>query len=253
MFEAVDVIIPIHPSDLFNIGRTQFTTRSIYNAFPPFNYSLVFDISAIWCSPQDPDEVFEKFKQSSIDLSFTTRKLNEWHMSGFAVLYRANRATFQFWKDVVKKTLQMRLHIDDQYPIQAVTRTAIRTRRLRFSWASNNMFFASHGVDKKGKFVGGARCYRSSVLINGRVRFMHFGIDYHCRLMNGRNNEYSNRTRAFFGRGNCKYNTTNKDQMVFSQAHMNSLVAPFSAPKFDWTLLEKEDPDSLFWFKSKVR
>ena len=32
---------------------------------------------------------------------------------------------------------------------------------------------------------------------------------------------------------------------------MEELVRPFSPPRYNWTLLDQEDPDALFWFADK--
>ena len=130
LFRMVDVVVPIAPEDLIPFsGQNQFTTRMIYNAFPPFQTSLVLDTHTNWCAGGDPEEAFALFRASDVDLAFSTRVVNRWVTSGFAVL--------------------------DTH---------------------NNWFFALHGVNQRGEFIGSADCYRASVLVNGRIRFIHAGI-----------------------------------------------------------------------------
>lgn len=59
------------------------------------------------------------------------------------------------------------------------------------------------------------------------------------------------RVRAQFAPGRCAFSKKSVPQLVFSQKKMEELVRPFSPPRYNWTLLDQEDPDALFWFADK--
>lgn len=252
LFKTVDYVIPISSDDLIlTTKQVQFTTRMIYNRFPPFLYTLVLDAHTCWCADIDGEEVFQLFKASDVDLAFSTRVLNKWTTSGFAVIYRYNQATFTYWTRIMKDNMRTNFHSDDQFPMREIARLMVEEKALKFRWLSNNWFFAPHSVTEEGEFIGDANCYRSSVLVNGRVRFIHGGGDKECLLANGYNNKDVNKLRAHFSPDHCVFSHAAGPQMVFSQEQMEKLVEPHQAPKFDWTLLDNEDPDSLFWYKDK--
>lgn len=250
LFRMVDVVVPIAPEDLIPFsGQNQFTTRMIYNAFPPFETSLVLDTHTNWCAGGDPEEAFSLFRASDVDLAFSTRVVNRWVTSGFAVLYRYNARTFDYWQRVTKFNRHYRIHGDDQYGMRVIATDLLRRNQLRFRWLSNNWFYALHGVNQRGEFIGSADCYRASVLVNGRIRFIHAGIYGQCELMNRGSSKQ--RVRAQFAPGSCAFSKRSVPQLVFSQKKMEELVRPFSPPRYNWTLLEQEDPDALFWFEDK--
>ena len=252
LFKSVDFLIPISPDDLLpDLKSTQFTTRMIYNRFPPFLYTLVLDAHTCWCSPQDGEEVFTLFKASDVDLAFSTRVLNKWTTSGFAVIYKYNQATFDYWTRIVQDNMRTGFHSDDQFPMREIAKKMVEENALKFRWLSNNWFFAPHGVTEKGEFFGEGDCYRSSVLINGRVRFIHGGGDRECLLANGEDMKDATKLRVHFSPDKCSFSHPAEPQMVFSQEQMESLVSPYKAPPIDWHLLDGEDPDALFWYKDK--
>lgn len=252
LFKNIDYLIPISTQDLLlSAGPRQFTTRMIYNRFPPFQYSLVLDAHTCWCDNRDAEEVFSLFKAGDVDLAFSTRVLNRWITSGFAVLYRYNQNTFNYWSRIVEYNMLYNLHGDDQYAMRIIARESLQRKELSFRWLSNNWFFAAHGVSEEGAFVSGAECYRSSVLVNGRVRFIHGGGTAECELVNGVDNANAQRLRTLFVPQKCSFSSQHASQLVYSQQKMEALAAPHTAPAFNWTLLSTEDPDGLFWYADK--
>ena len=67
--------------------------------------------------------------------------------------------------------------------------------------------------------------------------------------MNDGNNTH--RLRAQFAPGDCVFLKKSAPQLVYSQAQVEELARPFSPPQYNWTLLDQEDPDGLFWFQDK--
>lgn len=243
IFRNVDIIIPIHPDDLIPSNSSQFTTRSIYNMVSPFEYSLIMDSHVIVCHKADVEEVFREFRTSGVDIAYSTRELNKWVMSGFAVLIRNTPTTFNLWRMVNDFHMKINYHTDDQYGIHYMTKVFREEGLLTFRWLSNNWFFASHGVNEEGLFGGSSRAYRSSVLVNGKVRFIHTRDRRTCSIVNGEHGELTTKLRTFY------IDQKGKWTAVFSQAEMKALVGEYKAPMFDWNVLDDNDRQSLFWYK----
>ena len=208
----------------------------------PFEYSLIMDSHVIVCQKRDVEEVFQKFRESRIDIAYSTRELNKWIMSGFAVLVRNTPETFRLWRMVNDFHMKINYHTDDQYGIYYMTEVFRKEGRLSFRWLSNNWFFASHGVDEGGNFGGSARAYRSSVLVNGRVRFIHTRDPRTCAFVNGAHGEEETKLRTFY------IDQKGQWTAVHSQEQMKKMVGKYKAPLFDWRLLNENKPNSLFWF-----
>lgn len=114
-------------------------------------------------------------------------------------------------------------------------------KTYKYRLASSNWIFASHGISGKGFFYGNSRCYRSSVLVNGPVRWVHGNMN-DCKVMN----ERTNITRCYFKSG--QYNTKGKGfYAVYSKQQLVHDVSPYSAPLLNWDSISKYDPRSLFW------
>ena len=248
LFRLLDVVVPVHPNDILRTTSSQFLTRVLYNMEPPFTVSLVMDAHVLFCSPQDAEEAFDLFERSDVELSYSTRLLNAWVTSGFAVFTRRTDMTKRYWAEVTKQMNGEELAGDDQHPMH---RTTLRMREegLKFRWLSNNWFFAMHGANEMGEFLGTANCYRTSVLVNGRVRFIHGG-ENQCVLMNGNNNQYTTKVRTVYNPGKCT-ETYRHSKLVMSQEEFQRAADPYAAPFFNWHLLDNEDPDSLFWYADK--
>ena len=210
----------------------------------PFNYSLIMDSHVIACNASDIEEVFRLFRESNVDIAYTTRELNRWIMSGFAVLIHNTDRTFRLWRLINDFHMKIDYHTDDQYGIHYMTRTLVESGLLSFRWLSNNWFFASHGVDKDGVFGGTAKSYRSSVLINGRVRFIHTKDSRKCDYVNGKHGEVSRFLRTFYIDGEDHWIP------VFSQRQMERLVRNYKAPAFNWHLLDDNSPNALYWYQN---
>ena len=148
LFRMVDVVVPIAPEDLIPFsGQNQFTTRMIYNAFPPFQTSLVLDTHTNWCSGGDPEEAFALFRASDVDLAFSTRVVNRWVTSGFAVLYRYNARTFDYWQRVTKFNNHYRIHGDDQYGMRVIATDLPFSRSAAESFISISNVAAACGAE----------------------------------------------------------------------------------------------------------
>ena len=160
LFRLLDVVVPVHPNDILRTTSSQFLTRVLYNMEPPFTVSLVMDAHVLFCSPQDAEEAFDLFERSDVELSYSTRLLNAWVTSGFAVFTRRTDMTKRYWAEVTKQMNGEELAGDDQHPMH---RTTLRMREegLKFRWLSNNWFFAMHGANEMGEFLGTANCYRT--------------------------------------------------------------------------------------------
>ena len=180
---------------------------------------------------------------SGVDIAYSTRELNKWVMSGFAVLVRNTPTTFNLWRMVNDFHTKINYHTDDQYGIHYMTKVFREEGLLTFRWLSNNWFFASHGVNEEGLFGGSSRAYRSSVLVNGKVRFIHTRDRRTCPMVNGEHGELTTKLRTFY------IDQKGKWTAVFSQAEMKALVGEYKAPMFDWNVLDDNDRKSLFWYK----
>ena len=250
LFTLLDVVVPIHPNDVMHINKVQFQTRVLYNADPPFNVSLVMDAHVLFCNNDDLETAFNLFQASDTDLAYSSRILNQWVTSGFAVMYRRNPTTQKYWREVTRRMNDKFSALDDQYHMNGVTKVMRESGELKFRWLSNNWFFATHGVNQQGIFAGKSNCYRSSVLVNGRIRFIHGG-ENQCILLNGNNNQYGSRTRTVYIPGTECEGIYTHSKLVSSQSEFDSLVGGYRAPNFDWNLLDNEDPESLFWYDGK--
>lgn len=202
------------------------------------------DSHVVACNSSDIEEVFRLFRESHVDIAYTTRELNKWVMSGFAVLVHNTERTFRLWRLVNDFHMKIDYHTDDQYGIHHMTRVFVKNGLLSFQWLSNNWFFASHGVDEEGIFGGSAKAYRSSVLINGRVRFIHDKDRRKCAFVNGEHGELTHSLRTFY--------IDSKDNWipVFSQVQMERLVGPYKAPAFNWHLLDGNKSDDFYWYRN---
>ena len=247
LFQLLDVIVPIHPADILRSASPQFQTRMLYNIDPPFAISLVMDAHVLFCQSGDLEEAFQLFRESDVELAYSTRILDGWVTSGCAAFFRRSPATRVFWERVTRAMNDETTAGDDQYFMNVIANEMRGRGEIRFRWLSNNFFFATHGVDPQGKFVAKADCYRSSVLVSGRVRFIH-GRENQCVLINGSSNQYITRTRTVYIPGTQCEGTYDHSKLVFSQEEFQSLVGTNTAPAFDWNLLQNEDPNGLFWY-----
>ena len=240
----IDVIIPIHSADVVKTDQKQWLTRVLYNAYLPFNYSFITDTHVYPCDNKSYSDIFDLFKRSNIDSSYSCRVNRGPLASGGAVLSKWGQRSHQFWIRTYK--LQEQKHIfDDQGPM-SLTVKQYRDKLFSFRWLSSNYFYASHGITEKGVFSGPARCYRSSIVVTGPLRWIH-GSPTECEIMNGKDRELINKPRAWFLSGTC--NTTAKGiKVITSDAEMKKAVYPYEAPKLEWNVNYGKRPSyDLFW------
>ena len=226
----LDVIVPVHNSNVLNRGEKEWTTRVLYNAYLPFNYSFIIDTHVFPCDENAYDDILDGFKMSNNDIQFSSRVNTDIYASGGGVLSKFGKPSFLYWQRCY--THQMRYHYsDDQIPM---TRIMIRYQNdFQFNWLSSNYFFASHGITPKGDFIGSSKCYRSSVVVTGRVRWIH-GSPLECALMNGKNLEHIVRNRVYFLNGTCQTNRTGLT-VIFSEEELAQAVSPQKPPALNWT------------------
>ena len=234
------VIVPVHPRDTVPSNR-QWYTRMVYNAYLPFRLSFIIDTHVFPCDAFSYRDIFALFRNSSVDVAVSNR-MNTRSYSGGAVLSRKSPQSFRFWKFIA--TGMRRKHMyDDQWGLRYALRRShplVSYRRL-----SSNFFYASHGILKNGVFCGVGKCYRSSIVVTGPVRWIH-GSPSECQLMNGPNYEHAFRIRAYFKRGHCK--TAERGPTVaFSAAVMSAFAAPAKAPRLVWANVTGRSATGLFW------
>lgn len=244
MYAYVDVIYPIDESDIPSTSKKQWYTRVLYNAYPPFRLNFILDTHVFPCDKTAVRELFRRFNQSDVDISISNRETGYFKISGGGLLSRDNSRSHRFWKSCY---LAMRtLHQPDDQAILVQARIIFQYLRLiRFQWLSSNWFFASNGISKHGSFKGSSRCYRSSVVVNGPVRFIH-GSTSDCLLINGENNEYVNRSRIYYRKGECGC-TDIEERAVFSDEELRKLVCDLQIPNFRWEEFSKYPSEDLFW------
>lgn len=239
----LDVIVPIHNEDVMNTTDKQWRTRVLCNAYLPFNYSFIIDSHVFPCDKTAAHDLFVLFEQSGVDISFSNRVNLKGYVSGGGVLSHWSEGSFQFWKSCYEIMI-IKNKVDDQGPMKLAVQSDWK-KHYKFKWLSSNWMFASHGITEKGIFAGQGRCYRSSVIVTGPVRWIH-GSESECRVMNGKNNEITNRPRCYFHKRNC--NTTGIGTFpVFSEAELKKNAHPAEIPKLLWEICSTFNKTSLFW------
>ncbi|CBK24393.2 uncharacterized protein [Blastocystis hominis] len=223
----LSVIIPVHRRDIIPMSH-QWYTRMVYNAYLPFQLSFILDTHVFPCDSNAYRDVFALFRNSSVDVSVSNR-MNTHSYSGGAVLSRKGPASFRFWKSIAK-AMHRKSTYDDQWGLGNVLRR--RHPYLKYRRLSSNFFYASHGITKDGVFQGIGRCYRSSIVITGPVRWIH-GKQAECAIVNGPNYEHAYKMRAYFKGGQCRTRQEGPT-MVFSSAQMKAYAAPARPPSLIW-------------------
>ena len=84
--KLIDVIVPVHNEDVVQTSSKQWLTRVLYNAYLPFNYSFITDTHVYPCDNKSYTDIFDLFKKSNIDISFSCRVNRGPYPSGGAVL-----------------------------------------------------------------------------------------------------------------------------------------------------------------------
>ena len=242
--KSVDVIVPIHDNDVVPTSKKQWFTRVLYNAYLPFNYSFITDTHVFPCDNKSYSDILTKFKHSDVDISFSSRVNRGNYASGGAILSKFGKGSFQFWKLTYQYQVKKNIY-DDQTPM-TITMKTYRNKLFKFEWLSSNYFYASHGIKEDGVFSGPSRCYRSSVVVTGPIRWVH-GKPSECELMNGKNRELVDQYRVYFTKGICNTNY-NGTTVITSESELNKAVYPYKAPKLKWDHDENRSGYSLFWY-----
>ena len=237
----VDVIYKVHPLDDFP-GR-QWYTRVLYNAYPPFRLNFVLDTHVFPCDKLAIKELFNRFNETNVDISFGNR-MNIRSVMGVATLFRAGPGSHYFWKNAFL-WMQQRKNGDDQAGIQVTLRYHRDKNRFTFRWLSFNWLYASHGVLENGEFAGYGKCYRTSLTVNGPVRFVH-GRSAECSFINGRNNSLIHRQRCCFIPRLCSTNNKNS-AIAFSEDQLEDFVKPYSVAQLHWNESRDYHPTDIFW------
>ena len=245
--KLIDVIVPVHNNDIVKTNNKQWQTRMLYNAYLPFNYSFITDTHVFPCDNKAYADIFDQFKASNIDISFSNRVNGKPYAFGAAVLSKWGKRSFEFWTRTYQ--LQIRKHIfDDQGPMSTIMKE-YQKKLFSFRWLSSNYVYASHGIAEKGAFKGSSHCYRSSIVVTGPIRWIH-GWPDECEKMNGKNNELVNKPRAWFSSGKCK-TTVKGTKVVLSRSELMNAAFPYEAPKLEWDVNYLEKPSrELFWIYS---
>ena len=238
----ITVIVPVHPNDLIH-RKNQWYTRVLYNAYLPFYYSYILDTHVFPCYNNSYSEIFRLFKESNVDISISKRMNNHKSVSGAAVLSKWGPRSGNFWVACAKHMLRTRRY-DDQRAFQEVMARLHNT--LSYRQLSSNWFYASHGITERGIFSGPGRCYRSSIVITGPIRWIH-GSPTECPLMNGENNELAYTYRAYFICGKCRCNQ--RGPLVATSANqLKSYVGKPRIPQLLWNKDNYRNSDSLYWY-----
>lgn len=197
------------------------------------------------CYNTSYSEIFRLFKESNVDISYSNR-MNIKHISGAAVLSKWGPRSHHFWMESVKLMKRQRMYDDQGSAYQMLFNR--KHEGFTFRLMSSNWFFASHGIDKTGKFIGSENCYRSSVVVTGPVQWIH-GDLRECTIMNGEHDEKIYKRRVYYKRGNCESGAPPGVEITtaHSESELKLLVGNNALPKLQWEDQGKQDKDSLFW------
>ena len=156
------------------------------------------------------------------------------------MLSRWGPNSHNFWLNNVRVMHKARCY-DDQFSLLRILR---HRKGYSFKLLSSNWFFASHGITQTGTFEGGGKCYRSSIVVNGPVHWIH-GHPNECEVMNGANNEFAFMDRVYFRCGRCKCNKGGVS-VITSAKELQRVAWPSKAPSLNWNN-NRHSRTSLFW------
>ena len=164
-------------------------------------------------------------------------------ISGGAVLSKWGPRSGYFWLSCAK-FMKGTHNYDDQKAISVVLSRS--RKQVTFKKLSSNYFYASNGITSYGAFKGASKCYRSSVVLTGPIRWVH-GSPTECQLMNGENNELAYTNRVYFRCGRCK--CAKKGPLVATSANqLKSYVGKPRIPQLLWRKDKYRNSDSLYWY-----
>lgn len=241
--QYLSVVVPIHSYDLVNTTEKQWRTRVLYNAYLPFHYSFIIDSHVFPCDKLAIQQLLTLFEESQVDISFSNRMNIKGKVSGGAVLSRWSDGSFTFWKRCYNRMVS-RKYVDDQGPMGKIMNSKW-SRKYKFRWLSSNWFFASNGISKNGDFSGVSKCYRSSVIVTGPIRWVHGDMN-DCKIMNGVNRGYELLPRCYFKSGSCKTNGQGVFP-IFSESEFQKVVNPVQIPQLLWNSVASRNSTSLYW------
>ena len=239
--QTVDVIYQIDDADVF--PGSQWFTRMLYNAYPPFRLNFVLDTHVWPCDSMAVKELFEKFDASGVDVSYGNRE-NRLYPMGAGALFRDSEASHDMWLYIYRWMRSIN-YGEDQAGMLAAWNDYVPKHEVNFKWLSFNWMYATHGISEKGMFSGPSKCYRSSLVVTGPVRFIH-GDPEQCDIINGQNQEYAWRPRVMFWSGNCKTHGNGR-YAVFSEKELRDAVTPYAIPNLKWTIFARYNATDLFW------
>lgn len=244
LYNYVDVLYNIDEGDVPHIQGSQWYTRMLYNAYPPFKINYVLDSHVFPCDSTAATELFYQFNNSNVDIAIANRVNTPGYYMGGGILFRANEKTRAFWKSVYDVMIKNN-NTDDQFGIGTVMSSYHNNYPFNYRQLSFNWLFASHGINEKGVFYGPGNCYRSSVPVNGKIRFVH-GNPTQCNQMNGENGEYESVTRVYFLSSMC--NTTRRGfHVITSLQQFQQTTHPYPTPSLNWTQINSFSRYSIFW------
>ena len=238
----MDVVYRIHNSDIFS--QNVWYTRVLYNAYPPFRLNFVLDTHVFPCDQLAVKELFDLFNATDVDISFGNRQNKRLAVMGAAALFRAGKGSHFFWKTAYHCMRTDRL-IDDQNGMGAALSKYGTSGHFKFRWLSFNWAFASHGVLPNGMFKGSGKCYRTSLTVNGPVRFVH-GKPEQCVVMNGVNREYVGIQRCYFAPRSCKTGMK-KEGVALNLTQFKAFVYPYKEANLHWNVFKEYSPTDIFW------
>lgn len=141
--------------------------------------------------------------------------------------------------------MQLRNQPDDQGGMIPIRSFFNRFHLFNFKWLSSNWFFAPNGIGENGIFFDASKCYRSSLVVNGPIRFVH-GTPEDCALMNGPSNQFINRSRIYYSRGTCSC-TEEVKNVLFEVNELKNRVCSVTIPNFRWNEFSSYPSRDLFW------
>lgn len=241
MAQRLTILIPIHDGDLIK-GKKQWYTRLLYNAYTPFAYTLVLDTHVYPCYNTSYSEIFRLFKLSRVDISYSNR-MNIKHVSGAAVLTKWGPRSFQYWMKNIKFMIKRKSYDDQLSAVKVLN----NQKGYRFKLMSSNWFFASNGISEAGVFTGASKCYRSSVVVNGPIQWIH-GKPSDCQVMNGEHDEHIYKKRVYFRCGFCKCGGSGPTVATSSQELQEFVGKQYKTPELLWGESLKRRNNSLFWY-----
>lgn len=237
--QYLSIVIPIAKEDVIQTSNKQFLTRTLYNAYLPFQYNFILDTHVFPCYNDSYSRLFSLFSKSNVDIAASCRRGDLLEVFGAAVLSKWGVASHTYWKEVYSWQKQKRYPCD-QLPMFIF---AGKKSIWKYQWVSSNWIWASHGIDVNGHFIGASKCYRSSVTVTGPVMWIH-GKPDECLLMNGKDNSLTYKKRVYLKSGKCNM-TKNGPMVVESEEDLKNLVAPQKPPIIDWR--KNRHPTDFFW------